>query len=893
MKKSDPFKILMPNERWAPAKNQMESTDYNKLLPPLVYKIRLAVTKWRDDNYHGASETSKSLLNFWFNQKHFIGQKEFNFFFSQREAVESIIYLFEVAKALDKYELMRYDSSGLISTGMFYENWTRYVIKMATGAGKTKVMGLTLIWSYFHKLYEADSRLSKDFLVIAPNIIVLNRLRKDFDGLKMFIEEPFIPDNGFDEKDWKNDFQVTIHIQDELKPITETGNIFLTNIHRVFFNEDPEQSFETTFLGVKPKPDADTSKGLDLGKILRSDKIKNLVVLNDEAHHIHDSSLAWFQSIEDISNKLKLKNGNGISLQADFSATPKHNKGAIFVQTICDYPLVEAIKQNVVKSPVLPDEASRQKIQEKESSDFIERYRDYIHLGYLEWEQQHEELKNHKSPILFIMTMNTKDADKAAAFLELNYPLLKNAVLTIHTNNSGEITFDKKNPTKKDKEELEKLRKAADDIDKDQSPYKAVVSVLMLREGWDVRNVTTIVGLRPFDADSKILPEQTIGRGLRKMFPLDQEEKLVVIGTPAFLEFVESLKTEGVEFQYSPMGKGSKSKSPIIVEVDKENPNKDLDALDIPIPQMSPRIYREFKNLEQIDVSKFKNEKVLLKKFNRDELKEIIFNDIDGDFSHKTVFKDTIADYRNVIGFFTTSILKESRLTTKEGSVISGFNILYPKVESFIKYQLFTREVELSDRHTMRNLSEIQTKVILKSSFKDAIDALTVTDKGTTEVKNYISLKLTKPKVAENQAFIIPKKSVFNKIIGDNPFELELASYLKSRFDDVVSYAKNTMGEGGVNFKMEYQAEDGNIREYYPDFFVKTGNNTFYILETKGREDLDDVRKIKRLAVWCNDINTVQHEHTYTPVYIKQEKWDDVKKDLKSFDDVCKLFEVK
>lgn len=885
MKKSDPFKILMPNERWTPAKNLMASTDYNKLLPPLVYKIRLAVTKWREDNYQGASETSKSLLNFWFNQKHFIGQKEFNFFFSQREAVESTIYLYEVAKALDKYELMRYDSSGLVSTGMFDENWTRYVIKMATGAGKTKVMALTLVWSYFHKLYEADSKLSKDFLVIAPNIIVLNRLRKDFDGLKMFIEEPFVPGNGFDDKDWKNDFQLTIHIQDELKPITETGNIFLTNIHRVFFNEDPEQSFETTFLGIKPKPDADTSRGLDLGKILRSDKIKNLVVLNDEAHHIHDSSLAWYQSIEDISNKLKLKNGNGISLQADFSATPKHNKGAIFVQTICDYPLVEAIKQNVVKSPVLPDEASRQKIQEKESSDFIERYRDYIHLGYLEWEQQFDELKNHKTPILFIMTMNTKDADKAAAFLELNYPLMKNAVLTIHTNNSGEITFDKKNPTKKDKDELEKLRKAADDIDKDQSPYKAVVSVLMLREGWDVRNVTTIVGLRPFGADSKILPEQTIGRGLRKMFPLDQEEKLVVIGTPAFLEFVESLKTEGVEFQYSPMGKGSKSKSPIIVEVDKENPNKDLDALDIPIPQMSPRIYREFKNLELIDVSTFTNEKMPLRKFNSDELKEIIFNDIDGDFSHKTVFKDTVADYRNVIGFFTSAILKESRL-------VSGFNILYPKVESFIKYQLFTREVELSDRQTMRNLSEIQTKVILKSSFKDAIDQLTVTDKGTTEVKNYISLKLTKPKVAENQPFLIPKKSVFNKIIGDNPFELELASYLESRFDDVVSYAKNTMGEGGVNFKMEYQAEDGNIREYYPDFFVKTGKNTFYILETKGREDLDDVRKIKRLAIWCTDINTVQSEHTYTPVYVKQEKWDDVKKDLRSFDDVCKLFEV-
>lgn len=885
MKFSDPFKILSPNERWAPTQSQMDAFQnaYEKLLPPLVYKIRLAVAKWRDENYAGASDTTKSLLNFWFNQEHLIGQSKFSFFFSQREAIESIVYLYEIANAKDKYELMKFDSSGRTSTGMFDENWTRYVVKMATGAGKTKVMGLTLVWSYFHKLYEAGSTLSKDFLVIAPNIIVLNRLRKDFDGLKMFFDEPFIPDNGIDDKDWKNDFQLTLHIQDDLKPITESGNIFLTNIHRVFFNEEPEQSFETTFLGVKPKPDADTSKGIDLGKILRSDKIKNLVVLNDEAHHIHDSSLAWFKSIEDINNKIKLKTGNGISLQADYTATPRHNNGAIFVQTICDYPLVEAIKHNVVKSPVLPDEASRQKIQEKDSNDFVERYRDYIHLGYLEWEQQFEELKNHKTPILFIMTMNTREADQAATFLEANYPKMKNSVLTIHTNTSGEIKESAS--TKKDKEELEKLRKAADDIDKDHSPYKAVVSVLMLREGWDVKNVATIVGLRPYGADSKILPEQTIGRGLRKMFSLDTPEKLVIVGTPKFLEFVEELKTEGVEFQYSPMGKGTKGKSPIIVEVDKENPDKDLDKLDIPIPQMSPRIYREFKNLEYIDVSKLKNEKVPIKKFRPDELKEIVFNDIEGNLSHKTVFKDTVPDYRNVIGFFTSSILKDSRL-------VSGFNILYPKVESFIRYQLFTSEVELSDPQTLRNLSEVKPKEVLRTTFKKAIDELTVTDKGTAEVKNYISLKLTKPKVAENQPFLIPKKSVFNKIIGDNPFELEVASFLESRFSDVIAYAKNTMGEGGINFKIEYQAHDGNIREYFPDFFVKTGTNTFYILETKGREDLDDLLKIKRLATWCKDINNAQSEYTYNPVYVKQEKWDDLKNNLKSFQNLIEIFRV-
>jgi len=885
MKTSDPFRILTPNERWAPTQSQIDMVQnvYEQLLPPLVHRIRQKVAEWRDNNYQGASATTQSLLNFWFNQEHFLGQTTFRFFFSQREAMESIIYLYEVAKARDKYELLRFDASGYLSTGMFEETWTRYMVKMATGTGKTKVMGLTLVWSYFHKLYELNSPLSQNFLVIAPNIIVLNRLRKDFDGLKMFFEEPFLPDNGFDGQDWKNDFQLTLHIQDDLKPFTEFGNLFLTNVHRVFFNEEPQLSFETTFLGAKPKSDADTSKGLDLGKILRSDKIKNLVVLNDEAHHIHDKALVWFRNIEDISNKLKLKYGHGICLQADYSATPKHNNGAIFVQTICDYPLVEAIKQNVVKSPVLPDEVSRQKLEEKTSNDFVERYRDYIHLGYLEWEQQYQELKNYKTPILFVMTMSTKEADQVTKFLEETYPLMRKAVLTIHTNSSGEIKETA--TTKMDKEKLERLRKAADEIDQDHSHYKAVVSVLMLREGWDVRNVTTIVGLRPFKAKSNILPEQTIGRGLRKMFSLATPEKLVVVGTTAFLEFVESLKTEGVEFEYSPMGKGTPGKSPLIVEVDREDREKNLDILDIPIPQMSPRYYREYQSLDLLDITQFKHEKVPLQQFDSEAFKEIIFNDIEGDFSHKTIFKDTLPDYRQVIGFFTSAILRDSRF-------ISGFEILYPKVESFVKYHLFTQTVALDDPQTLRNLSELSVKEVLKTSFKQAIDMLTVTDKETTEVKNYLSLKWMKPYVAENQPFLLPKKSIFNKIIGDNGFELEFAKFCENKFQDVIAHAKNTRGDGGVNFKIEYQAENGNIREYYPDFFVKTGENTFFIVETKGREDLNDLRKKARLAMWCHDVNEAQADYSYSSVYVKQEKWDEIKQDLKSFADVVKIFKV-
>ena len=489
----NPFQIVPPNQRWVPNPSQKELDfgDFSKLMPPLVAKIRVAVHDWRTNDYKGVSDTTKALLTFWFKQPH---PDNFQFFFSQREAIETIAYLFEVKRAYEKYDLMRFDGSGgRLSTGMFDEDWTRYVIKMATGAGKTKVMALTLVWAYFHKLYETDSRLSRNFLIIAPNIIVLERLKKDLEELKMLFQEPFVPVDGFQDRDWHTDFQFTYHYQDELKTLAQHGNVFLTNTHRVGFNDDTTPTDEGSYwMGTKPKPDADTSKGLDLGKILRGDKIKDLVILNDEAHHVHDPSLAWFKNIKEIHERLLAENGFGLSLQTDFTATPKNSSGGIFPQTVSDYPLVEAIKQGVVKTPVLPDDESRKLLVEKPSDDFIERYKDFLDLGYTEWEKQFEALSPHKTPILFVMSADTKDANEVAKYLD-TLPKLKDKVLTIHTKSNGEII---EGTSKKDKDALKIMRKAANDIDSDSSPYRAVVSVLMLREGWDVRNVTTSVGLR-------------------------------------------------------------------------------------------------------------------------------------------------------------------------------------------------------------------------------------------------------------------------------------------------------------------------------------------------------------------------------------------------------------
>src|SRR6185312_4994082 len=165
-------------------------------------------------------------------------------YFAQREAVESVIWLHEVRRACDKYDLLRFDASGAVSSGMFDEDWPRYVLKMATGAGKTKVLSLLIAWSFFHKVYETASALSRNFLVIAPNIIVLDRLRTDFDGLKIFFNDPILPANGYEGRNWRDDFQITLHIQDNVRVVRPVGNLFLTNIHRVYLGDVPEPSLD-------------------------------------------------------------------------------------------------------------------------------------------------------------------------------------------------------------------------------------------------------------------------------------------------------------------------------------------------------------------------------------------------------------------------------------------------------------------------------------------------------------------------------------------------------------------------------------------------------------------------------------------------------------------------
>ena len=872
-----PYEPLDPAHRWFPADEALRASSYERLIPPLVARVRSEVHDWRASGYAGASATSIALLRWWFDTEHVVERADgsiesFRWYFAQREAVESVIWLYDVKQARDKFDLMRFDASGAISTGMFPEDWPRYVVKMATGAGKTKVLSLLIAWSFFHRLYEPDSALSRNFLLIAPNIIVLDRLRADFDGLRIFFADPVLPDNGHAGRNWRDNFQLTLHLQDDVRVVRETGNLFLTNIHRVYLGDLREPSIEDDDLAdhflqpFGPRPTGKTTDSkTDLGELIR--EIDELAVFNDEAHHIHDERMAWFGSIRDIHHRM-LQKDRRLALQIDVTATPRHNDGAIFVQTISDYPLVEAIHQGVVKHPVLPDAASRERLHEHPSAIFHEKFADYLALGVEEWKKsyaEHEQLG--KKAVLFVMVDDTRNCDDVGAHLERTCAELQGAVLVIHTKRNGDIA---ESASGKDKDELEKLRKQANQIDSWDSPFKAIVSVLMLKEGWDVRNVTTIVGLRAYAAQSNILPEQTLGRGLRRMyFGTDVAETVSVMGTPAFMEFVESIQSEGVELERVPMGGGAKREDSLVVEIDTGNPAKDVDALDIALPRLSRRFQREYKNLDALDSKALQAANLPLVAFTPEETREIVFKTmLDGEAHHTVSLEGAgSGEGRSVIAFFARQLLKELRL-------VGGYEILYGQVKTFVQERLFAGPpVNIDDPVALRNLSESAAAKRVFDTFKAAINALTVQDRGSSRIEDFIRLRDVRPFRTQHREWLPAKRSIFNRIVGEanaGGLELRFAAFLDNA-PGVASFAKNYLA---VGFKLDYVKTDGDLSTYTPDFIVKDDVGDIWIIETKGREELDLPRKMARLEQWCTDATAASRAiagPAYQFIYVDQE----------------------
>ena len=367
-------------------------------------------------------------------------------------------------------------------------------------------------------------------------MIVYQRLEKDFGSSEIFHSLPLVP------PEWRP-FDLKVILRGESAEPEASGNLFLTNIHQLYESRDvgwtPENAVEA-LLGPKPAKDL-SSQGRSM--LERIKQLKDLVVLNDEAHHVHDEDLEWSQSILGIHRSLP----KGLALWLDFSATPKDQNGMYFPWTVCDYPLAQAVEDRIVKAPLIVTKEDDPKQPAKDPEhvtrdNITEKYGYWLRAAVQRWKEHWSVYRKlGTKPVLFIMAEKNEYADVLGKYLwqTKEFGFKESEVLIIHTDSAGEVT----------KKDLDEARKIARDIDQADNKTKVIVSVMMLREGWDVRSVSVVLGLRPFTAKAEILPEQVIGRGLRLMMKVspDRTQTLEVLGTRNLLNVVrEQLEAEGV-----------------------------------------------------------------------------------------------------------------------------------------------------------------------------------------------------------------------------------------------------------------------------------------------------------------------------------------------------------
>jgi len=354
----------------------------------LPQKIKQAVETWRDKDYEGISPTTKRLLEFWFKEEHLLEDGSFfNFWRCQREAIESLIYIYEVCGLKRIYEMAQ--SFGVsLQIDPTTDLWPKYCFKMATGSGKTFVMALALVWQYFNKIYEikSDLRYSSRFLLLAPNLIVFDRLKQDFKDSKIFRKFPFIP------KEWQPDFDLQVIFQSSPEEPHSRGILHLTNIQQLYERgENEEEQPIEDLLGPKPKREEIAEYEALLS---RFQNYEDLMIMNDEAHHVHSDDLEWNKAIAKIHSGTQ----EGLVAQLDFSATPKDFNGNPFPHIIYDYPLREAIRDKIVKRPRI---GIIEEAPEIPTKDFVKKNQIQIDTGIKKLKEFQKEFEGtDKKPVL-------------------------------------------------------------------------------------------------------------------------------------------------------------------------------------------------------------------------------------------------------------------------------------------------------------------------------------------------------------------------------------------------------------------------------------------------------------------------------------------------------------
>jgi type III restriction enzyme len=819
-----------------------------------VNQLRDELREWRRQRYPGTAIVTRRLLEWWFErdeERKALGRR---FFFCQQEAIETVIYLYEVQNRRKMPE-----------TG----NLLRYALKLATGTGKTVVMAMLVAWSTLHKRKVSGSTLSTNFLVLVPNLTVRDRVSgvPRGDGLEpggehnLYKEFDVVPPEYLEEfqpnvmvKNWQS-IQLEAKRDDWIgEEVLEEGRFIPAAVLRAMrrrAQQDPNAVIQ---------------------RMLKN--WRDVFLINDEAHHAYGEKrsrkgeepefLRWSKILDRISKATR------VSLVADLSATPWYGsgsakpEGSLYEWLVSDFSVYDAFESGLVKVVRLPDPDEQGRIYldlwdlvkgAKTKDEYLRACKGAIasiyaswSRDYQEWSQTFEFLRTTPCPVLLCVADNAMRAAWLFEHLTKEYEFLRNPNdedrKKWHTIQVDTGVFD---ANKGNEAALREIVSTVGKKGMAGENVRCVVSVQMLTEGWDVKSVSHILGIRAFG--SPLLTEQIIGRGLRRT-NYDVLNQPLAERPEGYEETVDAF---GIPFVGFPVQKrkrprtGSWGNKPIWIEPDDKKAK-----FQVRVPNVRSWAVSVLKPLSQvIHVSK------LATTF-ANPVAEVTVRPVVGGNPEAVM---TLGEFRREWPLLRTSFLLAEELfdATNPGSAAElGIGPTFDELLDVSREYIQTRVIYPANGD-QRDIGiynwRLQARDLLENAIRGASDS------GTAPVPilanpEWLDSRLIK-RFQWTGILAEGKKAHTNKVPCHTDLEKKFADFLDGA-KDVVRYLKNER----FGFSVTYY-EHNRPRQFYPDFIVavreEDGKETMWLAETKGEMRTNVPLKNGSAELWCKRMSTTKH----------------------------------
>lgn len=894
--------------------------------------------------YDLVAPMTADLLHWWFGEDA-CASRRMNFHAGQRQAILNVIVAHEVLGGTSLVDLYRKTCAEALLEGSLLAELEqgkhahpKYCLKMATGTGKTWVLQALLVWQLLNKTVALeedidDARFTRRFLIVAPGLIVYERLLDAFlgkeraDGQRDFATsdiavqaELFVPPAWRERVGQFVRSNVCTKAEIGLKA-TGNGLIAITNWHLLSEAGDEEDESDAEDFVAAPgmvaepatvayqvlplTPGRATGNSLDVldrrwarGNVLSYlAGLPDLLVFNDEAHHIHDfkregetTEVEWQKSL------MRIAAGKGRRfVQVDFSATPYNQVGsgskqrkAYFPHIAVDFDLREAMRLGLVKSLVLDKRKELGALPLEFKADRDDDGNVDLSAGQCvmlraglqklrKLEADFARLDPDRRPKMLVVCEDTRITPLVAKFLDDE-----------GLHGEDVVTVDSGRKTELGPKEWAPLRQRLFDVDRHAQP-RVIVSVLMLREGFDVNNICVIVPLR--SSQASILLEQTIGRGLRLMWrepgaiqdikrenrerinrgeePRSLIDILSIVEHPAFQSFYDGLMKDGLVGET-----GDEDAASSIGDAIESELRDGYERHDFAIPFILGEADEMVEHLP-IDVAVLAPFTGLARKDLASMLgKGDTFTS--QDLQSATLFGDyrvdglvmNVGGYNEYLSRLTRRIAQALSQPLPGGNRVSSHMAMpYRQVDTaalagalddYVRERLFGEAFEPFEDEQWRLLL-LQPVVdhvvkVFALAFRNAGQSVPT---GAVEVRHRRLSEVPSLTVRASASMEV-SKCIYRRLgwpARNGGLERAFIEWADSD-GGVEAFCK--LSETRHDFvRLRYVKDDGMQAFYFPDFLVRT-NDAIYLVETKAEQQVihpNVQRKLRAAATWCARIN--------------------------------------